>query len=104
MKMIVLLFAISGCSMTEERFVVDGFQLWCERSADCTGTFEVDACIDVMRSTDRSSCSFDSAAAQQCTAELEDAKCVDDPLLDLPVLQVPESCDAVWTCGGVTDG
>ena len=95
----ILLFGLLACSFNEDRFLVDGIGLWCDRSAECSGTFESQSCIDVLRGQDRAGCIYDPAAGKQCFDELEEAECFDDPLLDLPVLVVPEACDVAYTCG-----
>lgn len=96
----MLLFAMLACSFSEDRFLVDGIDRWCERSAECSGTFEPASCVDVLRAQDRSGCTYDPVAGKLCFDELEAAECFDDPNLDLPVLVVPVSCDEAYVCGG----
>lgn len=95
-----LLLLVMACGgFTEERFLVDGYGRWCDQSAACSGTFESQSCYDLLRSQDRAGCTYDPEAAEQCFDALETAECFDDPLLDLPVLVVPESCELVYGCG-----
>lgn len=88
-----------ACAFDEERFLVEGIDLWCEQSSACSGTFEPQACVDELRSQDRTGCTYDEDAGKRCYEELETAQCFDDPLLDLPVLVVPESCELAYDCG-----
>ena len=69
-----------ACSFDEERFLVDGIDRWCEQSSACSGTFEPTACVDELRSQDRTGCTYDDAAGKQCFEDLETAECLDDPL------------------------
>ena len=89
---------VAACGFNEDRFLVKGVDRWCELSADCDGGFDKEACIDVFRSTDRSGCTYDPESAATCYEALPDAMCVEDELLDLRYLEVPESCEAVYDC------
>lgn len=95
----MIVWWLAACGFSEDRFLVKGIERWCEASSECSGTFETQSCIDVMRSQDRSGCDYDAEAAADCYEALETAGCDDDPLLDLAVLVVPEACDAVYVCG-----
>ena len=95
-----MLLWLMACAFDEERFLVDGVDRWCEHSAACSGTFEPEACVDVLRSQDRTGCTYDEDAGKRCYDELETAECFDDPLLDLAVLVVPESCERAYACEG----
>jgi hypothetical protein len=88
----------SGCGFSEEKFLVNGVERWCEYSSECAGTFETQACIDVFRSTDRSACTYDPDAAATCWSELPDALCIDDEVLLVRYLEVPEACEAAYDC------
>ena len=89
---------VAACGFDEERFLVNGVDLWCERSAECDGGFEKDACVDVFRTTDRSACTYDAEQGLACFQDLPEAACVEDDLLDIRYLEVPESCEAVYSC------
>lgn len=95
---VVALLAVAGCGFSEERFLVKGVGRWCDLSAQCAGTFTAEACVDVIRSTDRSGCDYDPVAGEQCFGELAAATCVEDDLLDVRYLDVPASCEATWVC------
>ena len=92
------LLVLAGCDFSEERFLVKGVDRWCELSAECAGTFEKDACIDVMRLPDRSACEYDTVSAQDCYDQLPEAQCIDDDVLGTRYLDVPGACEAVWYC------
>ena len=77
---------------------MNGVDRWCERSAECAGTFEVDACVDVFRTTDRSDCTYDPEMGKACYDELQEAACIEDELLGTSTLEVPESCDLAYLC------
>jgi hypothetical protein len=89
---------LAGCGFSEERFLVRGVERWCDRSAECAGTFEPDACIDAFRTTDRSDCTYDPEMGEACYDALEEAACVEDELLGTFTLEVPEACDATYAC------
>ncbi len=93
-----VILLVGGCGFSEDRFLVKGVDRWCELSAECAGTFEKDACIDVFRSTDREGCTYDPAAAGDCYAELPEAACIEDELLGLSTLEVPAACELVYDC------
>lgn len=94
------LVCLVACGFSEEKFLVDGVGLWCERSAECAGSFDATTCVDVFRSTDRSSCDYDPAAAKECFAALPDAACIEDAPFELMVLDVPASCESAYICAG----
>lgn len=87
-----------GCGFSEERFLVKAVGRWCELSAQCAGTFDAQACVDVIRSTDRTGCDYDPVAGEQCWTELAEATCVEDDLLDVRYLDVPPACEAAYLC------
>ncbi|MEZ4316631.1 MAG: hypothetical protein R3F61_03985 [Myxococcota bacterium] len=95
---LALALMAAGCGFSEERFLVKGVDRWCEQSAACAGVFDKEACIDVFRSTDRSGCTYDEEAASECYSVLPEAQCIDDDVLGIRYLEVPEACEAVYDC------
>lgn len=94
--MVVLLFA---CGMSEDRFENVGLRRWCLQSNACDSDVDPDACMETLRSQDRAGCSFDPVAAQACHDALRSGVCIDVGL-EVRVLDVPESCEETWVCGG----
>lgn len=94
----VVLVGLSACGFSEERFLVKGLGRWCDQSAACAGTFEASTCVDVFRTTDRTGCDYDPAAARDCFQELPDAACLEDDVLDVRYLDVPAACERVYAC------
>lgn len=91
---------LTACGMSEPRFQVDGVDALCAEIAACTDHVEVDACVDEVRSTDRSTCDYDPSAAKDCIAELEGAACIVQVGSGRSSLEIPEVCAEVYPgCG-----
>lgn len=92
----VPLALLVGCGWSEKKFEVVGIQRLCEQASACAGTYEVRACLDHLRGSDRSACDYDGAAAKDCARDLEEAACEQRAPFDLYELAMPESCTLVW--------
>ena len=89
-----------GCGWSEERLLTEGLDEWCTEATACEGGYTIDACIDHIRTVDRSLCDYDPEAARACIADLPSATCTDLPALDTASFNSPESCDEIWEgCG-----
>ncbi len=87
-----------GCAMTEDRFERRGIERWCVQAHNCDDQVDVDACVDTMRSTDRSGCVYDPEAAASCYEALIEVTCLEMGL-GVRVIEVPPSCARTWICG-----
>jgi hypothetical protein len=92
------LLVLVGCGWSEARFEVEGIDRLCEAASACAGTYDAATCLDLLRTTDRSGCAYDRAAASDCVAELEDAECEPIDPFELEALAIPDSCYAAWDC------
>ncbi len=95
------LMGLAACGYSEDKFLVNSVEPWCERPAECAGTFEAATCVDVFRSTDRTGCDYDPEAARECHDALETAACIEDSPFELMILDVPAACESVYVCAGV---
>lgn len=96
MSRIFPLALLIGCGWSERKFEVVGVQRLCEAAAACAGTYDPQTCVDRLRSSDRSGCDYDGAAARECAEQVEDAACAQVAPFDLYELAIPEACDRVW--------
>ena len=87
-----VLLLVTACGMSEERFTVDGLQRLCEQEVLCAeNRFDLTACVDHVRATDRSGCDYDPKAARACYRAL-DTSCTPGVLADPGALTSPELC------------
>lgn len=98
------MLVLAACGFSEERFEVKAVDRWCELSAACAGTFDAETCVDVIRTTDRTGCTYDPVAGRDCFDQLPDAACVEDDVLDVRYLDVPEACELAYTCSAQEAG
>jgi hypothetical protein len=87
-----------SCGWSETKFEVVGIERLCEAASACAGTYDAATCIDLLRSTDRSACSFDPKAARDCSKEAEEAACAEVVPFGVKELTVPESCHQTYDC------
>lgn len=85
--------------MTEGRFEQKGFKRWCVQANACDEAVDVDACVETLRSTDRTDCVYDPVAGQACFDALREVTCLDVGL-EVRVIDVPRDCEDTWVCGG----
>lgn len=99
----LLILLWSGCGgMAVEDFEVDVLDELCQAAADCEATFDAESCYDLLRSIDRSRCDFDADAARDCADGIPEARCIDNGDLGTTTWEVPEACDAVYSCGPIS--
>ena len=100
MRHTILIGLLTGCGWSEARFLTVGLEEWCTASADCEGTYDVDACIDHIRAVDRDGCDYDPSAAAQCIDALDAATCEPLPALGTFAFEPDPACDSIWVdCG-----
>ena len=92
--------ALVSCGYSEKRFEAVAVEQLCEAAAACAGTYDAAACVDHLRTTDRSACDYDPAAAKACAGAIEGAACVDVEPFALRELEVPGDCQAAYDCSG----
>jgi hypothetical protein len=92
--------ALAACGFGEKRFEVVGIERLCEQASACAGTFDAAACVDHLRTTDRSTCDYDPAAAKACANDVEAAPCVPVEPFAMSALEIPEDCQAAYVCPG----
>src|SRR5690349_20594325 len=92
-----LLF-VTSCGWSERRFEVVGIERLCERAAKCAGTYDAATCVDRLRTADRSSCTYDGAAAADCASQVEEAACKETEPFGLSELEIPEPCVETYDC------
>jgi hypothetical protein len=96
--------ALIGCGFGEKRFEVVGIERICEQASACAGTYDAAACVDALRTTDRSECDYDPAAAKACANTVEEARCVAREPFAVQELELPEDCQAAYDCPGADGG
>ena len=90
--------ALAACGFGEKRFEVVGIERICEQASACAGTYDASACVDLLRTTDRSKCDYDPKAARSCADAVEEARCVEVEPFAVSELEVPEDCQAAYDC------
>jgi len=99
----MLIFA-SACGYSEKKFLVNTTFEFCSLNEYCTESVITAACVDAIRSVDRSSCDYNPKAAKECHKALEEneATCEANLDIDTSTLVYPAICDEVWEgCGSL---
>lgn len=95
---IVWFLGLSACGWSQQRFEIVGIERLCEAAASCAETYETSTCVDRLRSTDRTSCTYDARAAGDCLAALDDAGCEQVGPFEVTEIALPEPCTLVYDC------
>ena len=95
------LILLVGCGWSERRFEAVGIERLCEAASACAGTYDASTCIDLLRSSDRSACDFDPAAARDCGHEADEAACAEVAPFGIWEITVPESCFGAYDCAWI---
>jgi hypothetical protein len=98
---VVACVACGDSDLTRVAFEVDVLAELCDAAAACEG-FEPNDCYDLLRSDDRTDCTYDAEQAAACADAIPVARCVDESEIGLPVWRVPRACDTVYDCGPIT--
>jgi hypothetical protein len=99
--LIYIVVLASACGYSEKKFQVETIPEFCSLNANCTEIIDAVACIDSLRTVDRSTCDYDPKAAKECQQLLEEATCEDNGDIGTYSLLYPESCDRVYDGCGV---
>ena len=101
---LLAVFALVGCSMSEDKFQTDSIAESCRLIFECTpevaemlSLADEAACVDTLteaaEEADNSACTYDAAKASECINEAKAVSCD-----DYSAGNGMDACDSVYTC------